>query len=83
MRALQALKQLQAESTPAPPVELDPPVLNPPSLSPSPQTTSPQIGFVLPLPSQIAPTGARSFPPPPPCPSPHFPVTIPVAASIA
>jgi hypothetical protein len=97
MRALQALKQLQAESTPVLPVEPDPPALDPPSLPLSPQTTSPQIGFVLPLPSPIAPgteKTAMSFPrtlPETRCqsclsplsPSPHFPVTIPVAASLA
>jgi hypothetical protein len=50
-RALQALKQLQAEAAaapvPAPTVERE----DPPSLTPSPQTSSPLFGFVLPTPS--------------------------------
>ena len=50
-RALQALKQLQAEaaSTPAPDTVVEPALsaIVSPSLSPSPQTTSPQIGFVF------------------------------------
>jgi hypothetical protein len=96
MRALQALKQLQAESTPAPPVEPDPPALDPPSLPPSPQTTSPQIGFVPPLAPQLPGTDKtgmsfrRTLPETrcqsclsPVSPSSPFPVTIPVAASLA
>ncbi len=67
-RALQALKQLQAEaevpsgSAHAPPgYPLGQP--EPPSLSPSPQTPSPRIGFV---PSTPVPA-----PPQPPSPDPH------------
>src|ERR1035437_1849619 len=45
-RALNTLQQLEAASTPAPPVEPDPPALRPPTLPPSPKAASPQIGFV-------------------------------------
>jgi hypothetical protein len=97
VRALQALKQLQAESAPAPPVEPDPPALDPPSLPPSPQTTSPQIGFVLPFPPQVAPgtdktamSFRRTLPETrcqsclsPVSPRSSFPATIPVEVSLA
>lgn len=52
LRALQALKQLQAEADTAPPA------LVPPSLHPSPQTTSPQIGFVPAIPAALPPPTA-------------------------
>ena len=54
-RALQSLKQLQAEAAAAPaapdPLPEPPEPAAPPSLTPSPQTTLPVIGFVLPTPS--------------------------------
>jgi hypothetical protein len=69
-RALQELKQLEAEAqtapTPAPPA---PPALLPQPLSPSPKAASPQIGFV---PSTLVPT--------PPRPEPAATVARPAAA---
>ena len=62
-RALQSLKQLQAEAAPAPdPLPEPPERAAPPSLTPSPRTTLPVIGFVLPTPSAAPPQA----PPPPP-----------------
>ena len=67
-RALQDLKQLQAEaqaaSSPAPPVETP---VAPAPLPRSPQTTSPQIGFVpeIPLQAPPQPPPAASNPPDP------------------
>ena len=60
LRALQALKQLQAEAASAPTAEPHPPALHPPSLPPSPQATSPKLA-------------SFQQPPPPPLPSrrPH------------
>src|ERR1022692_1208833 len=62
-RALQDLKQLNAEAqsapTPTPPVEPDPPALQPPPLPPSPKATSPQIGFVPSTPIPADPTPNR------------------------
>ena len=58
-RALQSLKQLQAEAAPDPlPEPPEPPAA--PSLTPSPQTTLPLIGFVLPTPSGKPPTDMNS-----------------------
>ena len=57
-RALQSLKQLQAEAAAAPapdPLPEPPERPAPPSLTPSPQTTLPVIGFVLPTPSAAPP----------------------------
>ena len=76
-RALQALKQLQAEAGAGVPSRSDPippghPLCQPgpPSLSPSPQSPSPRIGFV---PSPPVPA-----PPQPPSPDPHpYPQTPP------
>ena len=68
-RALQSLKQLQAEAALAPDPLPDPPEpANPPSLSPSTQTTFPIIGFVLPTPSKA--------PAAPPSPGPNHPIAI-------
>ena len=53
-RALQSLKQFQAEAAAAPapdPLPEPPEPIAPPSLTPSPRTTLPVIGFVLPTPS--------------------------------
>ena len=66
-RALQDLKQLEAEApaapAPAPPVEPGPPALRP---QPLPKAASPQIGFVpstpIPAPPQPAPVGASVTP---------------------
>jgi hypothetical protein len=58
-RALQSLKQLQAEAEAAP----APDPANPPSLTPSPQTTFPLIGFVLPTPASKPGTDMNSRPP--------------------
>ena len=81
-RALQDLKQLEAEArqaalTPAPPVEPDSPAVQPPPLSPSPKDPSPQIGFVpstpdpaSPQPAPAALHPARPLASPPPRPSP-------------
>ena len=52
-RALQSLKQFQAEAAAAPapdPLPEPPEPIAPPSLTPSPRTTLPVIGFVLPTP---------------------------------
>ena len=61
-RALQELKELQAEAqtapASAPPVEAAPPALQPPSLPHSPQITSPQIGFVPAIPTPAPPRPA-------------------------
>jgi hypothetical protein len=71
-RALQALKQLQAEGADAPapdPLPEPPEPAAPPSLTPSPQTTLPLIGFVLPTPSAAPPEPS----PEAPGPRPHRP----------
>ena len=66
-RALQSLKQLQADAAAAPaapdplPESHAPPA--PPSLTPSPQTTLPVIGFVLPTPSAPPPEPPVTGPP--------------------
>jgi hypothetical protein len=62
-RALQDLKQLEAEArqasqTPAPPIEPDSPALQPPPLSPSPKDPSLQIGFVPSTPVSTPPQPA-------------------------
>ncbi len=60
-RALQSLKQLQADAAAAPapdPLPEPPELPAPPSLTPSPRTTLPIIGFVLPTPSAAPPAAA-------------------------
>jgi hypothetical protein len=69
-RALQELKQLEAEAPAAP----APPPLRPQPLSPSPKAALPQIGFVPPTPLSIPPQPA------PPVPDPDHP-RIPEALS--
>ncbi len=67
-RALQSLKQLQAEPAPAPaPGPLPEPagLASPPSLTPSPRTTLPVIGFVLPTPFLAPPEPPNPGPPDP------------------
>jgi hypothetical protein len=65
-RALQSLKQLQAEAAAAPaldPLPEPPEPAAPPSLTPSPQTSFPVIGFVLPTPSAAPPEPPVAGPP--------------------
>jgi hypothetical protein len=66
-RALQSLKQLQAEAAAAPagpdPLPDPPEPAAPPSLTPSRQTAFPVIGFVLPTPSAAPPESPVTGPP--------------------